>query len=336
MRCFHRRPRVIVPLLAATLLSPLTRTIAQPAHEALLRDRFQRELQQLADGFDGVAGVHVVDLQRDQHVDVRGDWIFPQASAIKVVILLELFRRAEGQPALRRERVELTAANRTAGSGVLQVLTDGGSALSLEDHAIYMIQHSDNTSTNILIDRLGMRAINALADALGAPSTRVQRRMIDPEASARGDENVSTPRDAATIMTRLARCALPMSAASCARVRAILQLPKGGPTRTAVPSGIPVAFKPGGITGVATTWAIVGLPGREYVLTVMTNYGGDGDAFIEQVGRAAFAYFSKLAGATPFGTRVSPELMRRVAPRDTGRDQGVLRDGGSSPSTSTK
>ena len=312
-------PRTVCCLLLSGLLL-FTRggtLAAQPAHEALLRDRFQAELQQLADGFDGVAGLHLVDLASGHHFDVRGDWVFPQASAIKVLILLELFRRAESEPTLRRERVELTAANRTGGSGVLQVLTDGGSALSLEDHAIYMIQHSDNTSTNILLDRPGMPAVNALAVALGAPSARFQRKMIQPEASARGDENIATPRDAATIMTRIATCDLPMSATTCARVKQILQLPKGGPTRAAVPSSVPVAFKPGGITGVATTWAIIGLPGREYVLTVMTNYGGDGDALIDQVGRAAFAYFSKLAGATPHGTRVSPMLLRRVAPRDT-------------------
>jgi beta-lactamase class A len=300
---------------AMVLASPLR---AQPQHEALLRQSFRDELTRLADGFDGVAGLHIVDRTNGDRFDVRGDWVFPQASAIKVLILLELFRRAESEPALRRERVELTKKNRTAGSGVLQVLTDGGSALSLEDHAIYMIVHSDNTSTNILIDRLGMDAINALAVSLGAPGARLQRRMIDPQASARGQENIATPRDAARVMERLAACDVPMSRAACERVGEILSIPKDGPTRRAVPSNVPVAFKPGGITGVATTWAVVALPGREYVLSVMTNYGGNGDAFVEAVGRAAFAYFSKLVGVTPYGTRVSPELMKRVAsPRDT-------------------
>ena len=197
---------------------------------------------------------------------------------------------------------------------MLQVLTDGGSALSLEDHAIYMILHSDNTSTNVLIDRLSMDSINALATALGAPQTRVQRRMIEPEQSARGKENVSTPREAAQIMERLAACDVPMSKAACERVIEILSLPKGGPTRTAVPANVAIAFKPGGITGVATTWALVRLPGREYAMSVMSNYGGDGSALIEAVSRAAYRYFSKLAGVTPHGTRVPLDVWRRVTP----------------------
>lgn len=178
------------------------------------------------------------------------------------MILLELFRRAETEPEILRERVELTDAVRTGGSGVLNVLTDGGSALSLEDHAIYMILHSDNTSTNVLIDELGMDAIKGF----------------------------------------------------CARVREILEIPKGGPVREPLPGSVRVAFKPGGITGVATVWALVDLPGRPYVLSVMTSYGGDGNALVEAASAAACGYFSKLAGATPYGTRVPLDVLRRAGP----------------------
>ena len=100
---------------------------------------------------------------------------------------------------------------RTGGSGVLHHLSDGGSALSLEDYAIYMIVYSDNTATNVLIDELGMEAINALSMSLGASNTKLQRKMIQPEESVRGNENLSTPLDAARIMERIASCDLPMS-----------------------------------------------------------------------------------------------------------------------------
>jgi beta-lactamase class A len=299
----------LLALLLLLVAAPLT---AQQAHREILGQKFRQELEAISNEFSGVAGMHVVDLTDGEHFDVNGDLVFPQASAIKVAILLELFRRAESEPGIRGKRVELTRANRTGGSGVLQVLTDGGSALSLEDHAIYMVLHSDNTSTNILIDELGMDAINRLAASLGAPATLVQRRMIDPESSARGRENISTPREAARIMERIASCDLPMSAAGCARVREILEIPKSGPVRSPVPGSVPIAFKPGNITGVATVWALVGLPGRPYVLTVMTNYGGDGAAVIEAASGAAYGYFTKLAGATPFGTRVPLDVLRRV------------------------
>lgn len=297
-------------LLAAAIAAvPLH---AQPEHRAELREKFQEELEAIAWDFDGVAGLHVVDLTSGERFAVNDGLVFPQASAIKIAILLELFRRAENEPELLRTRVEMNDRVRTAGSGVLQLLTDGGSTLSLEDYAIYMIVYSDNTATNVLIDALGMDAINALSADLGAPDTRLQRKMIQPEASARGDENLSTPRDAAAIMERIASCDLPMSEAACARVLHILQIPKGGPVRDPVPSSVPIAFKPGGIAGVATVWALVALPDRPYVLSVMSNYGGDGGQVVEAVSEAAWRYFSKLSGATPYGTRVPLDVKRRV------------------------
>jgi beta-lactamase class A len=285
---------------------------AQEEHREILRQKFQEDLETLVWDFDGVAGVHVVDLEGDEHFDVDGDLVFPQASAIKIAILMELFRRAEDEPGLLRKQIPMDDRVRTLGSGVLHHLTDGGSLLSLEDYAIYMIVYSDNTATNVLIDELGMDAINRLTASLGAPETKVQRKMIREEDSARGNENLSTPREAASLMVRLASCDLPMSVKACARVRAILEIPKGGPVRAPVPSSIPIAFKPGGITGVATVWALVDMPDRPYVLSVMSNYGGDGDALVEAVSEAAFGYFSKLSGATPYGTRVSPAVKRRV------------------------
>ncbi len=286
---------------------------AQEEHLALIRARLQSEFQRIVDEYEGVAGIHVLDLTSGDRFAVQDELIFPQASAIKVPILLELFRRAESEPRLLSRRVELTDEVRTGGSGVLQHLTDGGSTLSLEDYAIYMIVYSDNTATNVLIDELGMDAINALSASLGATDTKLQRKMIRPDESARGNENLSTPRDAALIMEKIASCDLPMGATGCQRVREILEIYKGGPIRAPVPREVPIAFKPGGITGVSTVWGIVNVPDRPYVVSVMSNYGGDGGAVVEDASAAAYQYFSRLSGITPYGARVALEVKRRVA-----------------------
>jgi beta-lactamase class A len=305
-----RRPQLHTFLLL--LLTTAPGVGAQDEHRTILRDKLQADLERIVDDYEGVAGIHVMDLTSGERFAVRDEMVFPQASAIKVPILLELFRRAESEPGILRRRVEFNDDVRTGGSGVLQVLTDGGSSLSLEDYAIYMILHSDNTATNVLIDELGMGAVNALSASLGARQTLLQRKMIRPEESARGNENLSTPRDAALIMERIARCELPMKESACHRVREILELAKGGPIRTPIPSSVPIAFKPGGITGVATVWALVGVPDRPYVISVMSNYGGNGGAVIEAASAVTFDYFSRLSGVTEYGTRVPLDVKRRV------------------------
>jgi len=278
--------------------------MAQDAHREIIRKKLQADLEAVIDNYEGVAGVHIIDLSNGDRWGYRDDLQYPQASAIKVPVLLELFRRAESAPGLLRKRVEMTDEVRTLGSGVLRYLTDGGSSLSLEDYAIYMIKYSDNTGTNVLIDELGMTKINALSASLGAEHTLLQRKMIRPDQSAIGNENLSTPRDAAAIMERIATCNLPMSLSACARVREILEMYKDGPIRTPVPEDIAIAFKPGGITGVSTVWGIVDVPDRPYVIVVMSNYGGNGGAVIESISRLAYDYFSRLSGITEYGTRV--------------------------------
>lgn len=66
-----------------------------------------------------------------------------------------------------------------------------------------MITLSDNSATNTLIDLVGMQAINSTMQTLGFLNTRVQRKMIDVQASRRGDENISTPAEAAKILNLL-------------------------------------------------------------------------------------------------------------------------------------
>lgn len=300
------RRRLYLSIAVFAAAAPLRPTAAQPAQRAILRDKFERDLRHAADAYDGVLGVATIDLTDSTTLGVNDTLVFPQGSAIKVPILIELFRRAEHEPGLLRARQTMTAAARTGGSGVLGFFSDSGSALSNEDLAVLMISLSDNSATNMLIDLLGMDPVNRTLASMGFARTKLQRKMIRTAEMVRGQENVSTPTEAAAIMARVARCQLPMSAASCARVRTMLELPKDEPVRSAVPPNVRVASKPGSVTGVATSWAFVELPGRPFVLTVMTNYGDTdrGNDVIREIARLALDYYGKLAGATPYGARV--------------------------------
>lgn len=300
--------------LAALFAPPLAHPVAAqtPLHHNVLRQQLADRLEAAVAGFEGVAGVQLIDLATGETQGVNADLVFPQGSAIKITLLLELFRRAQEEPDLLARRVEMSDAHRTGGSGILQNLTDGGTALSLEDLAVLMIVYSDNTATNILLDELGMDRVNALHRDLGAPGTLFRRKMIRPDASARGDENVSTPAEAARIMERIARCQLPMSEAACFRVQDILEIPKSGDFRAAIPASVPVAWKPGGVEGVSTAWGLVSVPDRPYAIAIMTTYGGDGGALVREVSEIAYSHFSRLARSTDYGVRVPLDVIRRT------------------------
>jgi len=279
---------------------------AQPSHQAILGAQFQERLEQIAKSTNGVVGITALDLANGDRFGVNDSLVFPQGSAIKIPILIELYRHFDAGTLRPDERVILRATDQVGGSGVSQWFADGHSALSLHDLAVLMITLSDNTATNILIDRLGMPNVNRAMDSFGLPSIRVQRKMIQPRESAVGNENIATPRDAAQIMRRIHTCDLPMSKERCGALRRILELPKSGPFPASVPGSVRVAWKPGGVEGVETAWGLFALPGRPYVLAVMVNYGDSPESTraLRESAQAAYEYFRRLARSSPYGVRV--------------------------------
>ncbi|MCC6992158.1 MAG: serine hydrolase, partial [Acidobacteria bacterium] len=196
------RLRRLAALVATGALIVPAGAAAQATLGDQLAGKFQRTLDQLAASARGVVGISVVDVTSGRRWDVNGTTVFPQGSAIKVSLLLELFRRADAKELALTDRVTLTAADRTGGSSLLQYFADGGSAFSLHDLAVPMIVLSDNTATNMLIDAVGLEKVNATMATLGLPNTRFRRKMIRPEDQAAGRENISTPREAADLMAR--------------------------------------------------------------------------------------------------------------------------------------
>jgi len=300
--------------MLAMLAMPGQAQPAQPAHRDQLATKFRTDLQRLATAASGVVGISVIDLSSGQRFDVNESLIFPQGSAIKIPILIELFRRADRGELKLADRLPVQRNNQVGGSGLLQYFSDGGSELSLHDLAIAMIVLSDNSATNVLIDRLGMQRVSQTMAEMGAGQTMLQRKMIRPEESARGNENLSTPKEAADVMARIARCDLPVSAASCARLRAILEIPKPGAFRDAIPASVPVAWKPGGIEGAQTAWGLVNVPGGAYAIAIMVNYGVDDpdmERSIREISSAAYKYSTQIARTTLYGTRVPLESIKK-------------------------
>jgi beta-lactamase class A len=283
-----------------------------------LESKFEAELNKINESFEGIFGAQFVDLTDGQITAINADGVFPTASAIKVPVLIELFRQADQKPGLLREQRPFAGDANTSNSGMARLLS-GGSSIALEDIAKLMINLSENTATNILIDEVGMDNVNRLITSMGLTKMKLQRKMLQREAQARGDDNLSSPADAAKLMIRIAQCELPVSKASCERIRQILEIPQNAHAATEpIPRSIPIAFKWGGNEGVSTAWAIVNLPDRPYVFAIMTTFGGDNAAAVRAASEAGFKYFSKLARANPFGGRVPLDVMRQERARPTG------------------
>jgi beta-lactamase class A len=265
---------VAVSLVSFVLLVPLStsQSIAeQPAvieSMALTAER----LEQISAGVPGTLGYCVMSVAGETLFSRNADIQFPQASAIKIPILLEVLAQREEGKLDWDQTFRIDKSNQVAGTGVLSEFSDGGSRICVADLCVLMTVVSDNTATNLLIDLVGMENVTLRMKSLGCPHTKLQRVMLDTAASARGEENLSTPAEAARIMQLLAQGKF-VNPELSDEALSILRKPKSTAIRKAVPTEIPLVSKPGAIPGVATEWALVELPENPYVIVLMGKEG---------------------------------------------------------------
>jgi beta-lactamase class A len=195
------RSALLAALLLAAILPP--RTAAQ-ADTAGLR----RSIEQIARGYEGVVGVSVRSLETGEGLSIRGDEKFPSASLIKVSVLVALLHEVERGTIRLDDPLTMIARDRVGGSGVLQHL-HSGLRLTVEDAARLMIVISDNTATNLLLDKVPMRAVWAKMDSLGLPHTRIHSKTflrstsVAMDSSVRYGLGVTTPDETVRLFTLL-------------------------------------------------------------------------------------------------------------------------------------
>jgi len=269
---------------------------AQPAPAAAeLKSKFETRLKEIASRVDGVVGYEMLDLTSGEAVAHLERETFPTASTIKLALVYELFKQsAEGKIRLD-ETIALDRSKAVGGSGILYEL--GTPTLSIRDYATLMVTLSDNTATNILIDRLGMQNVSARMQGLGLTGTKLRRHMMDTAAARRGDENVSTPDE----LVRLLQAIQTIDPAV-----ELLKKPKESRLRQGLPAGVATADKPGELDGVRVDAGIVFARNRPYIFSVMTTFLKDedeGERAIREMSRAAYDYYVRLADA-PLGRRI--------------------------------
>jgi beta-lactamase class A len=302
-----RRRAGIIVLFIAFAAASVRPAAGQTRFESVLDAKFEVAVRAVEAGLDGVLGIALKDLATGKTFLLNEREVFPQASSIKIAVLLETFKQAEEGRLKLDEFIALEESRKVEGSGVLFHLGRPSLSLSIRDLAVLMVVLSDNTATNILIEKVGLEAVNKRMDALGLPKTRLRRKMMDLQAAAEGRENVSTPLEMMTLLERIWKGSA-IGEPYREDLLAILAIPKDSPLRAGVPEGVDVAEKPGELEAVRCDSGIVMLSGRPYVLCVMTTYlkrDADGNPAITAVSRIVFEHISRLARSSGIGRVVS-------------------------------
>jgi beta-lactamase class A len=133
-------------------------------------------VQELIASFDGVVSVYAKNLDTGQEFALRADEPVRTASTIKLPIMVACYRAVQEGKARWDEGIPITEASRVSGSGVIREFATG-TRLTLRDLMHVMIVVSDNTATNLLLDRLGADYVNETMERLGFEQTRSMRKI---------------------------------------------------------------------------------------------------------------------------------------------------------------
>lgn len=211
-------------------------------------------------------------------------------------ILLQLFTQVERGRIHLDDPLVLLAVDQVGGSGILK-LFDTPLQLTVKDAAMFMISQSDNTATNLIIDKLGIRAVNERMDSLGYPSTRLWAKVsqsratsINPDSSRAFGLGVTTPMESARMFASIYRGEA-VSAEASRQMIAMLREQAWGTNEIPryLPTGVVVAHKTGSVSATRNDCGIVyaqrprgkGISdppapgGRDYVICVYTDKNED-------------------------------------------------------------
>ncbi|GAB1541480.1 hypothetical protein NUACC21_41510 [Scytonema sp. NUACC21] len=239
-------------------------------------------------------GMFFLDLETGNYLDIYGEKVFPAASTIKYPILIALFQDVDAGKVKLNETLVLRRDLKAeaAGSGVLQ-FKPAGTKLSVLETATKMITISDNTATNMIIDRLGGKAkLNQRFRSWGLQNTVIRNLLGDFKGtnttSAKDLVRLSVLMDNNKLLTNTSRS---KAISIMRRVQNRRLLPSG------LGKGAVIAHKTGTLGIILGDAGIVELPtGKRYLAGIFVKRPfGDTRAreFISQISKLVYGYLNQ-------------------------------------------
>jgi beta-lactamase class A len=299
--------RVIVVGIAASV-SLAGEALAQRVDGAL-----QEKLTTLVGKHHGHVALYAKQLNTGKSVEIDADRPVQTASVIKLTILFEAMEQVRAGKARWDEKLILAKGDAVSGSGVLMFF-DAPMELTLKDVLTMMVIVSDNTATNLAIDRFGVDAINARIAWMGLKNTHLYKKVMKPATGPMPADQPkfglgkTTAREMATVVERIGRCqlagkgeaGLPGDAAICEVALKMLRnqfyrdtIPRYLEKLDSSETGSAIASKTGSLDAVRADVAIVAGKTGPMVLSIFTYDNTDKGWTADNEGEVLIGWLAK-------------------------------------------
>lgn len=264
-------------------------------------------LAPLAKAHQGDVAIAVKNLSTGESYYLNADRVMPTASLIKVAVIVEAYQQADEGKLKLADPVTLHDADRVPGSGILTYHFSDGVRLPLRDAVRLMVAFSDNTATNLVLEKVGIAAVNKRMAEWGLPNTRINAKVfrgsttsVDPERTRRYGLGSTTAREMVRLFEELQvgeRVRPPVKQAILAHLK------KNEDTfkfKRLLPPGVAVAHKDGSVNDARTDAGLLYTPGGVIALCVMTDNNKDrrwvsenaGNMLCARVAKEVYDYFN--------------------------------------------
>jgi beta-lactamase class A len=258
--------------------------------------------------FPGTVSIYAKNLDTGATYTLRGDEPVRTASTIKLAVMVEAFAAVAEGHAKWSETLVLRNSDKVSGSGILSELSDGV-WLPLRDLVHLMIVVSDNTATNLLVDRFTADAVNARMEKLGFVQTRLMRKVRgdgtqlkaaegwsvagkDP-ANAKYGLGRTSPHEMVTLLERLDRGELVSPEASHEMLEILKRqhYTEGIGRKT---GKLMTASKSGSLDALRSDVGIVYSPGGKIAMAITVDGMTDIDYSVDNIGNILIAELAQI------------------------------------------
>ena len=273
------------------------------------RERVEKvlaEARKEIEGYNGVAGLYVWDLNEGLGYGIRPDEQFFTASIIKVPVMVAVYRKVDEGKLSFSQQIEIKEEDWAAGAGWLQ-WEKAGTKQTVGDLLLLMMTQSDNVATNALVRTVGGAGhINEVARSLGAEDTQLYQKVSSERGAVPALDNRSTARDMATMLQKIAE-GKAASEKSCGYMIDLMYVNELDWWLDAgLPAGVEAANKAGWLYRVYDDVGIVEHDGHRYVIAILSKHGTanvhQGEALIANLSRAVWESQSQPQGESQEGS----------------------------------
>ncbi len=230
----------------------------------------------------GIVSIGVKNLTTGETWYHKGDAVMPTASLIKVAVLVDAYMQADEGKLNLRDKVTLREDDKVPGSGLLSQHFSDGASFSLRDAIRLMVAVSDNTATNLVLDKVGIENVNKRMADWGCPETRINAKVfrgsttsVDKARTAKYGLGSTTAKEMVKLFEKIQTNDGVRPAIKLVMLEHLKKNDDKDKFTRLLPPGFVVAHKDGAVSNARTDAGILYTPAGAIIVCVLTTDNAD-------------------------------------------------------------